>query len=309
MALSLTTGGQGGVFTLRGNTFSGSFRASTTPTPPVYLLDTYSSAAAAYSMRKLRTAHTGSAIRIRRSSDNAETDIGFTSVGILDTTALIAFIGAGDGFVTTWYDQSGNGLNVTQASTTAQPKVVSYTSLVEPKNIALYFDATNDILQRTSPDAEALAMDIHSSVFVHRVGSAWSNTYSVIQRRQSNVGSPTNYAPLGRASDRYFYAWNGSAEALSSVVYSLNTSYLENYIARTTAGAGSMKLFRSNTNVLTSTNSMGTKSIPTNPVFTVGNWTNELTEKYVQEVVIWPTDQSSNISAINTLVNSYYSIY
>jgi hypothetical protein len=41
------------------------------------LLDTYSGAAVAYSLRKLRTAYSGSAIRVRRSSDNAEQDFGF----------------------------------------------------------------------------------------------------------------------------------------------------------------------------------------------------------------------------------------
>jgi hypothetical protein len=37
--------------------------------------------AAAYSLRKLRAAYAGNAIRVRRSSDNAELDIGFTASG------------------------------------------------------------------------------------------------------------------------------------------------------------------------------------------------------------------------------------
>jgi hypothetical protein len=36
------------------------------------LLDTYSGAAAAYSLRLLRSAYTGDAIRVRRASDNTE---------------------------------------------------------------------------------------------------------------------------------------------------------------------------------------------------------------------------------------------
>jgi hypothetical protein len=57
-------------------------------------LDILSTAsAAAYSLRKLRTAYTGPAIRVRRDSDNAEQDIGFTASGDLDTTALLAFGG------------------------------------------------------------------------------------------------------------------------------------------------------------------------------------------------------------------------
>jgi hypothetical protein len=81
---------------------------------------------AAYSLRKLRTAYTGPAIRVRRSSDNAEADIGFTASGDLDTVTLLAFVGIGNnGFVTTWYDQSGNGRNATQATAGLQPQIVS----------------------------------------------------------------------------------------------------------------------------------------------------------------------------------------
>lgn len=83
------------------------------------------SSSAAYSLRKLRNAYTGNAIRVRRSSDNAEADIGFTTSGDLDTVALLAHCGAGSGFVTTWYDQSGNGRNATQTTAGSQPQIVS----------------------------------------------------------------------------------------------------------------------------------------------------------------------------------------
>ena len=51
------------------------------------------SSEAAYSLRKLLTAYTGSAIRVRRSSDNTESDIGFDGSGNLDTSALLTFVG------------------------------------------------------------------------------------------------------------------------------------------------------------------------------------------------------------------------
>ena len=49
--------------------------------------------AVAYSLRKLRSAYIGSAVRVRRSSDNTEQDIGFTTEGELDTTSLLSFVG------------------------------------------------------------------------------------------------------------------------------------------------------------------------------------------------------------------------
>ena len=65
------------------------------------------SSAAAFGLRKLRFDYTGSAIRVRRSSDNTEQDIGFTSTGDLNTAALLTFVGGSNGFITNWYDQSG----------------------------------------------------------------------------------------------------------------------------------------------------------------------------------------------------------
>jgi hypothetical protein len=58
------------------------------------VLDDYAGAAAAYSLRKLRTAYTGSAIEVRRSSNGDTQDIGFDSNGDLDTTALLDFVNA-----------------------------------------------------------------------------------------------------------------------------------------------------------------------------------------------------------------------
>jgi len=91
--------------------------------PPLPILDTLS-AAAAYSLRLLRTAYAGFCIRVRRSSDNTELNIGFVG-GVIDTVALLAFVGAGDGFVVTWYDQSVNARDATQASAGSQPRIVT----------------------------------------------------------------------------------------------------------------------------------------------------------------------------------------
>lgn len=79
----------------------------------------------AYSVRKLRGLYAGACLRVRRSSDNAEADIGFTSSGDLDQVALLAFVGANSGFVAAWYDQSGNGINAVQASAVLQTRIVN----------------------------------------------------------------------------------------------------------------------------------------------------------------------------------------
>ena len=91
-----------------------------------FILDQLSvPSAAAFSLRKLRANYTGFAIRVRRSQDNAETDIGFDSQGNLDTGSLLSFVGANSGFISVWYDSSGNGRNATQTLSTRQARIVN----------------------------------------------------------------------------------------------------------------------------------------------------------------------------------------
>ena len=55
------------------------------------ILDRYPGAAAGFSVFKLTKTATNS-IRVRRTSDDAELDIGFDANGVLDSTALLAFV-------------------------------------------------------------------------------------------------------------------------------------------------------------------------------------------------------------------------
>lgn len=97
------------------------------------VLDKITGAAAAFSVRRLGMNYFGAAIRVRRSSDNAEQDVGFNANGDLDTTSLLAFVGAVNGFVRTWYDQSGNGLHFINTTPANQPRIV-LNGVVETEN-------------------------------------------------------------------------------------------------------------------------------------------------------------------------------
>lgn len=87
------------------------------------LLDLYPGAAAAYSLRALSARWlVQPVVRVRRSSDNDEQD--FTARDIINGN-LAAWVGAGnDGFVRTWYDQSGNERDAEQAMAGNQPQIV-----------------------------------------------------------------------------------------------------------------------------------------------------------------------------------------
>ena len=97
-------------------------------TPPLstsdYLLDTpgLTNAIGAFSLRKLRNAYAGSCVLIRRSNDNAEAAIGFSGNWI-NKAAVDAHCTTNDGYVVTWYDQSGNGNNISQTTAAGQFKI------------------------------------------------------------------------------------------------------------------------------------------------------------------------------------------
>ena len=113
------------------------------------LLDTYSGAAAAYSLRQLSSTYTGDAIVVTTNgSDSAS--IGFVN-NELDMASLEAFAGGGDAYVSVWYDQSGNGNNATQTSFSAMPKIVSGGStILENGKAAVQFDGSDDHIQTSS---------------------------------------------------------------------------------------------------------------------------------------------------------------
>lgn len=124
--------------------------ASTAATSPL-LTDVGVAAHRAYGLRKLSASATR-AISVRRSSDSTTQDIGFTvGTNDLDTAALLAFVGAGSGFIATWYDQSGNGFDITQATAATQPRIVNAGTLdtVNSRPTAVFsgaqhlLDATN----------------------------------------------------------------------------------------------------------------------------------------------------------------------
>src|SRR6188768_3266262 len=97
----------------------------------------------AYGLQRLLTTWSGPLLRIRRSSDNAELDIGFDASNRLDQAALLAFVGANDGFVAKWYDQSGFTRDLVQATAANQPKLV--TAGVPYKEIRWGFAVNNSL--------------------------------------------------------------------------------------------------------------------------------------------------------------------
>jgi hypothetical protein len=263
-------------------------------TPFIGLLDTYTDAAAAYSVRKLRAAYTGSAIRVRRSSDNTEQDIGFDGNGNLDESALTTFVGANNGFVTTWYDQSGNSRNATQSTAVNQPQIVSSGVIVKQNNKpAMNYDGVNDNLRTINFSL----VQPENLFFVHKWLAINKGAFTFQYMIDGFNGDTMVYREVGGRinvlADTTLYNNTQGAnlnQNLSSVLFSgSNSNYYLNNALIASGNAGSLN--------------GGGISIGLHPgLGRYGNFS-------FQELIVYPSNKNSNRSGINSNINTYYSIY
>lgn len=91
------------------------------PLPPSFpgFLDDIANLAAVYSVRRTLGSYTGSLLRLRRSSDNAEIDVDADVNGDLDKAAAAVWLGGATGFFTTWYEQV-NAIDAIEATANEQ---------------------------------------------------------------------------------------------------------------------------------------------------------------------------------------------
>jgi len=267
------------------------------------LLDEYPNAAAAYSLRRVNSRYTGALIRVRRdSTGQAEQDIG--SIGeALDTVALKAFVRNNSGYVTTWYDQSGNGRNATQTTAANQPRIVS-AGVVERRNgkPALRFPANMLSYKFAAPNTN----------WVYFACVSYDNAAGTRQcfgidggGYQTNgiyvIGPATTFNRAGGTS-----GIGATGTITSNTLLLFGTQYLSN-----NTGVGFL-----NANTSANTSAL----IAGNP-YTVGNRNEFLLGQYppsagtfsldghIAEHIVYQQDLTTNINAIKTNINSYYAIY
>lgn len=261
------------------------------------LLDLYPSAAVAYSLRKLRTAYTGSAIRVRRSSDNTEQNIGFDVNGNLDTTALTTFCGAGDGFVTTWYDQSGNENNATQTTQANQPQIVSSGVIIlAGSKPSIVFDGTNDSLSLATTFSNVNINSSHYQSFVGERGAAGR-----LMLFLSSSVSGSDYV-LTHWNDNKFYFYANPTQIFSSL--SANTNLSLSLITGQN-NSNTVSIFINSTSIPGS----NTNNAFTRKINAIGRYGNFFTNSKLSESVFYLSNQSTNRIGIETNINTHYAIY
>jgi hypothetical protein len=250
-------------------------------------------AKAAYSLRSL-TGGDPKVVRVRRDTggaagDNDEQD--FTVSGI-SSGALVDFVGSGnDGFVDTWYDQSGNGRNAVQATAGSQPKIVNSGSLVVLSGVpALSFDGSSDSFAATgfafSPSGDFLAVTV----------SKISNG-NLIDTRDG--GSDGFFIQQGSSDFRYRYNGDGS----------INVSGNDQHIVATAELNGTtLTAYKNSSSAGTDTVTAGLSTTQALSIGKVAFSSANTVEGSVQEVILYDTDKSANRAALETNIISHYGI-
>lgn len=250
------------------------------------LLDVFPGASAAYSFRKLNSAYTGNCIRLGRSNDTIEINIGFNSLGYIDTTAILTFVGLNNGYIKIWYDQSGNGndtFNPTGALIVSSGVLITDNSLVAATNLP-NFVLNNAIVPNTSYTCFAL---MSRTTSIGYMTSFSGNSLPIITIAYNN-GILYNYNLVTEIQ----YSFTNTGRFLFTTLNQTNvqSAYLNNVLQTVT------------TNLVSGTGNI-VKIFGRNAPETF-----EPTGK-TQEQIFYNTNQASNVTGIQNNINSYYTIY
>jgi hypothetical protein len=264
------------------------------------------SAAAAYSLRSL-TGGDPKVVRVRRDTgggagDNDEED--FTASGI-SSGALVDFVGSGnDGFVDTWYDQSGNGNDAEQATAGSQPKIVSSGSLVVDNGIAgLDFDGSTS-----------------SRFLVASSVSGLNSPFSIFSTSVRDATGYTGSFSKSSAANRYFGIQEATSTSLAAARNSTSVS-----VSASVSGSDRLTFALTTGETSTSVGALGgTLANTTDDYgsdFTSGSGLDQLAigvlrtvsptgyfNGRIRELIFYTSDQSANRSDVETNIANYYNI-
>lgn len=274
------------------------------------ILDTYTGAGAAYSVRRLYSAYTGPCMRVVRSSDSTEQDINFDGSGNLDTAALATFVGANTGYVGKWYDQSGNGIDALAhnygVNTTTHPEIrISGTNQTLNSVVAIKISGTRRFAwTNTGKDMNLVMTFSPKSTMITAVGQIGSTPTSPMIMEWFENSTGDDYLSLYESGGVRIDFGNGS----SSVGGAFTNAAQKCWYGQ--VNGSTYTVYENNTSIGNATNAGAQTLSGTGINAKIGGGTSSSTnmDGYIQELIIWPTSQESNRAGIFTNIDTYYAI-
>ncbi len=264
-----------------------------------FLLDEYPGAVAAYSLRKLRSLYNGFCIKVRRVSDGLTLDIGFVN-NVLDISTLTTFIGLGSGNVDIWYDQSGNGNNITALpSTNGNLIVISGVLQLQNSKPSINFIAQNGMQLTTQ-----IVSSVNTSVFLIGKANSLATGGPIVGQTSPGGSGPVMGQYFGNYIMQNYNGINSSYFFTGANTADLNFNIINQYFT----GASVATFYKNNINIAVS--SSGTFSASSNNFWNIGSYSPALgTIGFISEVILYKLDQLSNRTGINANINLFYTIF
>ena len=277
----------------------------------------------AYSLRKISSSYSGNCVLVRRASDDSELNIGFSD-GVLDTSALATHCGSSDGFVVTWYDQSGNSNNATQGTAASQPKIYDGSTGVVTENGKPALQMSSNSIKLAVSNSKATFKFLHdgsdSSTFWVLSPTATRETSGTTDHELfetgefgSSVGVEITYrsSQFSGTENAQFEVKNGSANAVdfrtSNGSFNVGQNLCTFFIDADNSTAADRIKVGLNGNTLETGNTQTASPSTSNSQldFTIyGGFT-----AHWQEVIVYNSDLSSSRSDIESEINTFYSIF
>lgn len=263
-------------------------------------------ALAAYGLRLLRTNYTSFCIRVRRSSDQAERDFGFTAAGNLDTAALLAWVGSGNAWVVTLFDQSGTGNNLTQTVAAAQPQIVAAgVVILDGTRPAMTFDGVAQFML-SSANVGLTGNPRFTVSLVHSAPAVASNGVFVSFGGNTGAGQAFHYMVSG-AGPQYQIGFASNTQ-LAIVTLNNPTAQASVTMIRNGTLGANWAIWQSGAQLPFTPNNDNAVALVNGPL-RVGNWITggNFAPMKLSELVVFNTDLS--VSQLTQLDNSRAAYY
>lgn len=275
---------------------------------PRPLFDEFPNAKFGYALRKLKSDYTGAAIRVKRTSDNTEMDIGFLLDNSLDISALLNFVGNSDGLVVILYDQSENGIDVdVQVIDDRLPKIIISGVLQESNNLpAIDFDGGEDVITSTN-----LLSTPATQLFIFGV---WQKTIIDDNPTNFNLDAP-NFTSLARVSGNAprfsgtAILWDAGSVADRLISPSgFNDLFQHQYAFTKIIGVDNQTIRRDGLQIAQRTQRSTDAVVSKVAIGSDGDGSIGGAAMLFQELIYYDTDELDNIVGIENNIMKYYSI-
>jgi len=240
---------------------------------------------ASYSFEFTYDSDDAGSLTFSEGDDNADFDI--------SNFQVTSFKGAG--LVETWYDQSGNNNHATQATAANQPKIVDAGSLL---TAGVTFDGGDSLSVSGEPVITASSSGVYSTFSVQTIatseegylyGNASTSNGSSLYATTSTFAATNKTSTLDNIS-------RSSGQNLLSAVYNNGDAGLLVNGAGTMTDTGTYNFSAGTSDFIIGNRNGGSASA----TFLTGS---------INEIIVYNSDELSNRTALETNINSHYSIF